>query len=386
MKHIELNKERIPQSLSSLITLSEHKKSAQYTLEKLHLSNYQNMFKFLYLLILICILHPYIFKIAFQSSDNLYKQAILYFALLSLIDFIFQVPFQYYSTFILEEKYGFNNTTLKTFIIDILKNTFISIVLFLPLVLLFILFISKFENSWWLYSWLSLILFQLAIMLLFPKFIAPLFNKFSPLEDEKLKEVIFKLIRKTGLSFKDIFVMDASKRSSHGNAYFTGFGKNKRIVFFDTILKQLKPKEIEAVMAHELGHFYHKHIHMMLLKTFVFSFLLFFLCFTLSKSEFFFDSFFVSKTPYTLLFLFSVILPYCLFLLTPITSHFSRKNEFQADRFACKYSEGKELITALLSLSKKNSNFVNPEKIYSQFYFSHPPLIERIGEIKRHSN
>ncbi len=382
INYINNHSHKVPEFFKDSISLEEHLKSARYTTTKLNFSNFTLILKLASFVLTLTFILPAVDSLVTHKSENSIIQGLLFFALFSVIDSLISIPLSLYSNFVIEERFGFNKMTYKLFVSDLAKQTILSALLMTPILAAVIYFISEFKTTWWLWAWLLFTSFQLLLLWLYPQFIAPLFNKFSPLDDKEVLTKIRSLIKRCGLEFGEIFVMNASLRSSHGNAYFTGFGKKKRIVFFDNILNQLSPNEVEAVMAHELGHYKHKHIQQMLIKFIIISFILSFLCGYIGKYDFFYDAFNVSKSSHSLLFLFSLILPLFLFWVTPLSSYFSRKNEYQADKFAVTYSRGEDLISALISLYKKNSNFLLPEPIYSKFYYSHPPAVERIKYIE----
>jgi STE24 endopeptidase len=380
IKHVLKNQHTVPEKFQSAIELADHQKAANYTTTKSRFAGIQSNFSFvLFFIWTLAGGLEYIDKIVQQFQFSLLTQGLIFFGLLSVVGFILELPFNIYSTFVIEEKFGFNKTTVKTFIVDIVKQTLLGVILGAPFLYALLWIMQKLGNLWWLYAWGFMMGFQFLLLWAYPKFIAPIFNKFTPIEDGEIKNKIEELAKKTGFIFKGIFVMDASKRSGHGNAYFTGFGKNKRIVFFDTLLKNLTPEEIQAVLAHELGHFKKKHV----LKNIVISSLasLIFLGALgfLYKQPMFFELFKISRpSPYMALVLFTFVLPLITFYLTPLQALFSRKHEFEADAYAAEYSNGQELISALVKLYKENASTLTPDPLYSKFYFSHPPALERV--------
>ncbi len=237
---------------------------------------------------------------------------------------------------------------------------------------------------WWLYAWIFLSAFQLIMMWVYPTFIAPLFNKFEPLEEGEVKDKILNLLQRTGFESNGLFIMDASKRSGHGNAYFTGFGKTKRIVFFDTLVNTLEASEIEAVLAHELGHFKRKHVMKLMAKAFIFSFVGLYILGYLMKAEWFFTAHGVESTQsYIALTLFMMVSGIYTFFITPLSSWTSRKYEFEADEFAAKHSDASDLINALVKMYKDNASTLTPDPVYSAFYHSHPPALIRVNFLEK---
>jgi STE24 endopeptidase len=293
------------------------------------------------------------------------------------------LPQSLYFTFVIEERFGFNKTTFQTFVLDLLKGTMLALLIGAPIAYVILWVMSIMGTHWWLYAFAFLTIIQFSLIYLYPKFIAPLFNKFTPLEDGEVKIKIEALMQRCGFHASGLFVMDASKRSGHGNAYFTGFGKNKRIVFFDTLLKSLSPLEVEAVLAHELGHMKKKHIQKALIKGLITSFLGFALLGYLKNNVFFFNGHGVQTlTDYTVLALFSMVIGTYTFFLTPINAYFSRKHEYEADYFAYENSSAEALISSLVKMYKDNASTLTPDPLYSKFYFSHPPASERVSYLE----
>lgn len=383
-KSIRKNIKSVPNEFEDKITADEHIKAGQYELAKGSLSR-NRLTVSIVMLILWTVTGGigWLTDIVISLSDSVYTQSLIFIAIYSLVEMIIGLPFSVYSTFVIEEDFGFNNMTAKMFFSDMLKGILLSILIGAPIFLLLIWIIESVGSFWWVLAWGALTVFQLLLVWAYPRFIAPIFNKFSPLEDGLAKEKIEELLGETGFAHSGLFVMDASKRSSHGNAYFTGLGKTKRIVFFDTLLKQLNADEIKAVLAHELGHFKHKHILKQMIFSTVYSFLGFALLGFLYRTEFFFEAFKINTvTPYNTLLLFMLVVPAFTFFMTPIMSHMSRKNEFEADRFAAKYAKADDLINALVKLFKENASFLVPDEMYSKFYYSHPPALERVAALK----
>jgi STE24 endopeptidase len=299
-----------------------------------------------------------------------------------LVSSLLELPFSIYSTFVIEERFGFNRTTVKTFIIDIIKGGALALLLGVPLLWTVLWLMEKAGELWWIYAWLVWTGFSLFIMWVYPTLIAPIFNKFEPLEQGDTLERIKQLLQRCGFSSNGIFVIDGSKRSSHGNAYFSGFGRNKRIVFFDTLLNMLSDDELEAVLAHELGHFKKKHIVKGILISIATTFAALAILAWLMKNEWFYTALGIS-TPatYMALLLFALVLPVFTFVLHPLLSLFSRKNEFEADAFAAQQTKAEHLIQALVGLYKENASTLTPDPLYSAFYDSHPPAPVRIAHL-----
>ena len=308
-------------------------------------------------------------------------------ALLSVVTGIIGIPFSYYNTFFVEEKFGFNKTTKATFWFDLVKGSVLSAVLILPLAALVFWLMRASGTLWWLYAWLVFIGFQLLLLALYPTFIAPLFNKFTPLESGETKTAIEGLLSRTEFASNGLFVMDGSKRSAHGNAYFTGFGKAKRIVFFDTLLERLSNREIVAVLAHELGHFKRRHIvKRIVFMAFASLAFLATVAWVLPQpwlyAAFGFAADTGTESPGVALILFSLVLPPLLFWLAPIASAYSRKHEFEADAYAAQVANRDDLIAALTKLYKDNANTLTPDPLYSAYHHSHPPAMIRIAHLQ----
>ncbi|MFK8030392.1 MAG: M48 family metallopeptidase [Gammaproteobacteria bacterium] len=294
------------------------------------------------------------------------------------------LPFSLYRTFGVEARFGFNKTTPGLFFGDMIKGMIVALVLAVPLLAAILWIMNAAGTYWWLYAWVVWVAFSLAITWAYPAFIAPLFNKFSELSDDSLIQRIEQLLQRCGFKSKGIYVMDGSRRSTHGNAYFTGVGNNKRIVFFDTLIDSLEPIEIEAVLAHELGHFKKKHIRSRLIWGFV-SGLIGLAILGFMKEQTWFYSALGISTPssHMALLLFLMVIPVFTFFLTPISSYFSRKHEFEADEYAFEQSDANALITALGKLYKENSSTLVPDEIHSQFYDSHPPGPVRVAYLQK---
>jgi len=296
---------------------------------------------------------------------------------------VINMPIGLYKTFYIEEKFGFNKSSLSLYIKDSLLSLILGVVIVSILFsALNVLFIS-YPDYWWFYIWLVYILFNIFILYAYPIFIAPLFNEFKKLSDKSIIEVVNSLSKKTNFSVSNIYVMDGSKRSAHSNAYFTGFHKSKRIVFFDTLLSMLTPNEIEAVLAHEIGHYKKNHILKSMLMSLVFSFLAFYFMYNITLIDSFFYELNINpSSPGQLIIFFSLILPSVLFFLNPFFSSLSRKNEFEADNYAKDFSNKDDLISSLKKLYKENLTILKTSPLYSSIYNSHPTVFERINNLK----
>jgi STE24 endopeptidase len=383
--HVKKYRSAVPIEFADKISLAEHQKAADYSVAKGAYGRFELLISAILLLLWtlgggLNLLDQWLRS--FNLGDITTGVAVI--LSFTLISSLIDIPSSLYSNFVIEEKFGFNKLTIKTFFIDLLKNTALSLVIGVPLIALLLWLMQSAGELWWLYAWLVITLFSLIMMWAYPKFIAPIFNKFTPLEEGEVLSRITKLLERTGFNSQGVFVMDGSRRSSHGNAYFTGFGKNKRIVFFDTLLKHLSPAEIEAVLAHELGHFKRKHVMKGLLLSMLMTLVAFALLAFLMKQDAFYNVLGVEQpSTYMALLLFMLVAPVYTFFIGPIMAWWSRKHEFEADEFAAKESSAKELISALVGLYRKNAGTLTPDPLYSSFYDSHPPASIRIAHLKQ---
>ncbi|MBP9673877.1 MAG: M48 family metallopeptidase [Bacteriovoracaceae bacterium] len=380
---VKKNRNNIPHIFEKHISLEEHHKAQDYTLAKCHFSILQNIFESILLLFWtwgggLLFLENFMQGTAFAP---LLKNILLVLSF-SLITAILTLPFSLYHAFVLEVRFGFNRMTIKTFFTDKIKGLFLSLFLGIPLLAILFIIIQNLGNAWWFYAWLIFVLFQLILTWAYPRFIAPWFNRFTMLPAGDTRDKIEELLSKLNFPKSHLWVMDASKRSSHGNAYFTGFGKNKKIVLFDTLVERLNAGEITAVLAHELGHFKLKHILKMLIfssATLLMGFFILGQCYH-SASFLQRHSVFLNEASDALYFiLFSLVVPLYTFILTPIGTWISRRHEFEADFFANQYTPKEDLIKALLILQKENASTLTPDSLYANFYYSHPALIERMN-------
>jgi STE24 endopeptidase len=379
----------VPQSFQKDISLKEHQKAGLYSLDKLKVDNFEILFSSL-LLVLWTIGGGIDLINNFWASHSYEGLSGGVFVILSImiISSLLGLPVNYFRTFKIEEKHGFNKSTTSLFFSDYVKQTIIFTLIFGSFISFVVLWLMNYMGQyWWIYTWVFISLFSLIMIWVYPTFIAPLFNKFSPLSDKKLEMKIKSLITKSGFQSNGIFVMDGSKRSSHGNAYFTGMGESKRIVFFDTLLKDMSHDEIEAILAHELGHFHHKHIRKNIVSTFLMTLIGLALLGYLIDQEWFFSGLGITEVNnHNALIVFTMVAPVFTFLISPISNMLSRKHEFEADNFAATHTDAKNLISSLIKLYKENASTLTPDKIYSTFHHSHPPASERIGELLKYAN
>ncbi|MBP9741958.1 MAG: M48 family metallopeptidase [Burkholderiales bacterium] len=376
---------QVPDTFRDSVSLAEHTKAGQYNLAKLRISRFEEVFSSIILLIFtlgggIQLINDHLNYL----SDYPLTTGVAVILIFNLLNSVLSLPFSIYSTFGIEQRFGFNNTTVKLFITDMLKSLLLAGAIGIPLIYVVLWLMNMMGNTWWIWVWLLLVGFNLAIMVIYPVFIAPLFNKFTPLKDPVLQDKINRLLERCGFKSRGVFVMDGSKRSSHGNAYFTGLGRAKRIVFFDTLIKQLTHDETEAVLAHELGHFKKKHIVKQMIMSFGLTLVILYILSLLIKYPTFYNSLGVTTvTTYNGLILFMLLLGVVSLPFAPLFSYFSRKNEFEADSFAAAQADKKHLISGLVKLYKDNASTLTPDSLYVKFYYSHPPASVRIAHLEQ---
>jgi STE24 endopeptidase len=388
LAHIAAHRAEVPTAFSGQIDLAAHQKAADYTSAKTRLSMLEALAEAIVLLGFT--LGGGIGWLAGQWEhvfSSTILQGIALFASVLLLSGLLESPFGLYQTFVIEERFGFNKMTIALYLIDAAKGLLLGALFALPLLYGVLWMMERMGGNWWLYVWAVWVGFVLLLQFIYPSFIAPIFNKFSPMQDESLKTRIEALLQKCGFTASGLFVMDGSKRSSHGNAYFTGFGKTKRIVFFDTLLERLSGGEIEAVLAHELGHFKHRHVMKRMAATFAMSLGFLWLLALLMQAGWFYQGLGVTmpatsfSTAVALLLCF-MVLPVFSFLLHPLTSYFSRRHEFEADRYAAQQTAAADLASALVKMYQDNAATLTPDPLYSTFYDSHPPALVRIGRLQ----
>lgn len=381
--HVRLHREQVPEAFRDSVSLEEHRKAADYTLAKGRLSDTGRI-------VGIAILLGFTLGggidaiAAFWNGFGLAPIATgVGIALTTLLaSQMLELPLSLYQTFRIEERFGFNRTTPRQFAIDLGLQTALSIVIGAPLLASILWVMDSTGAQWWIIAWAILMAFSILMSWAFPTFIAPLFNKFTPLPDLTLKARIEALLERCGFHSQGIFVMDGSKRSGHGNAYFTGLGNNKRIVFFDTLIDSLNPDEIEAVLAHELGHFKHRHVLKMLAVTSLVTFAGFSLLGWLSGKDWFYSGLGVSeKSDAVALLLFMLVSPVFTVFLQPLMAYIQRRYEFEADDFAAGQTRAGYLVNALVKLYRENANTLTPDPLYAAFHYSHPPAAIRIDHL-----
>lgn len=375
---------QVPEAFTESVTLEAHQKAADYTIEKGRLGDIDSIVGLIFLLLLTLgggISLVFNFWAGFELSPIMMGIASLgsIFLIISLLE----LPTKLYQTFVIEEKYGFNNSSVQQFIKDQLLQLVLVAVIGLPLLALILWIMEAIGSTWWIWTWAILISFSLLMSWLYPTLIAPLFNKFTPLEDGSLKDRINQLLERCGFSSNGIFIMDGSKRSGHGNAYFTGMGNNKRIVFFDTLAESLDEDEMEAVLAHELGHFKRKHVIKMLIASSIMSLISLGILGWLINEPWFFTGLGVEvPSNAAALLLFMLVSPAFTTFMTPISAYFQRKFEFEADDFAAENAQASKLISGLVKLYEENASTLTPDPLFSAFHYSHPPAAIRIAHLE----
>ena len=374
LKSIDNNKDSVPPRFKDVVTEEEYKKSILYNTDRIKFQIFTALFGSVVLVVFtIGGLLNYLTQVVMDMTSSNVLGAVLLGLLLIIVEEIISIPISIYSTFVIEERHGFNKTTRKTFVTDIFKGLLISGAISSILYATVIFIIISAGDLWWIYAFAAVFTLQAIIFFLYPVLIMPLFNKFEPLDDEQFKKPIEKLLEKVDFKSKGLFVMNASLRSTHGNAFFTGFGKNKRIVFFDTLLKTINPDEMEAILGHELGHYKLGHIRKTLISSLVFGFLGFYILNEIFKS----DNFFIAHglenlTVYSKFLMFYLVIGSYTFFTKPITSALSRKREFEADDFSFQFTDGEHMISGLLKLTKDNASNLTPDPLYSCLLYTSP--------------
>ncbi len=390
MRHVAAHRNQVPAAFQGAVSLQAHQKAADYTLAKGRFGLITMAFGTAMLLAWtllggLAALNDAVRNMVLPAAGPMaYQLALL--AGFALIGGALELPFDVYSTFRIEQQFGFNRMTPKMWLADLLKGAALAAVIGLPLAALILWIMGHSGGLWWLWAWAAWVGFNLLLLIIYPTLIAPLFNKFEPLADDSLKARVQALMKRCGFAAKGLFVMDGSRRSAHANAYFTGLGASKRVVFFDTLLKRLDAAEVEAVLAHELGHFKHKHVLKRMLGIFGLSLAGLALLGWLATQSGFYAGLGVAPNlsapnDALALLLFSLVLPPFMFFVSPLMAHFSRRDEFQADAYACQQADGRALAQALLKLHEDNAATLTPDPLYVRFYYSHPPASERLAAL-----
>jgi STE24 endopeptidase len=385
MRHVRAHRDAVPATFAGTIPLAAHQKAADYTVAKVKLGMFDALLDAAVLLILT--LGGLVQWLAGQWDRLLPGQPLWHGAALIISVFVLQsaigLPLTLYRIFSVEQRFGFNRMTLKLFVVDLLKGIALAAVLGIPLLLLVLWLMGAAGAYWWLWVWVVLVGFALFMQLVIPTFIMPWFNKFSPLQDPRLVERVEQLLARCGFRSRGLYVMDGSKRSAHGNAFFAGFGASKRIVLFDTLVERLEPTEVEAVLAHELGHYKLNHIKKRLAVSFASSLAGLFILGLLVEQPWFYAGLGVQmQTLPVALLLFMLVASTFGFFLSPLSSLFSRRHEFEADAYATQHAQASDLVAALVKLYKDNAATLTPDPLHSAFYDSHPPAATRIARLR----
>ena len=386
---VEQHQSVVPTAFSNVISLQAHQKAAAYTRTKTRLANVGLVVDTGWLLLLTLgggINLIYAVAASLTDGPAGLITGLCFLLGLGLLSGAIDLPLSIYKQFVIEEHFGFNRMTPALFITDLLRNALVSLVIALPLLSLMLWLLDLATPLSWLWAWLSWMGFNALLLFIYPVVIAPLFNKFTPMPDSEHKAKLDALLARCGFSAAGLFVMDGSKRSAHANAYFTGFGKHRRIVLFDTLINQLSPEQLEAVLAHEIGHYQCKHLQKHLVLMAGMSLVLLWTLFQLLNAPWFYADLGVNyANPATALALFSLAMPLCLLPLTPLSNALSRKHEYEADAYAAAHSNAQELIAALVTMYRENAATLTPDALYSLFHDSHPPASLRITHLASHS-
>ncbi|MBX3604998.1 MAG: M48 family metallopeptidase [Piscinibacter sp.] len=392
MRHVAAHRDAVPAPFVGSVSVAAHQKAADYTLAKGRFGLFTTAFGAAVLVGWTLLGGLDLLNSALRDTlqprwgDLGYQLALL--AAFALIGGLLDLPLELYSTFRIEQRFGFNRMTWRLYLVDLLKSLFVGALIGLPVAALILWIMGAAGSTWWLWAWGVWMGFNLLMLVLYPTLIAPLFNKFEPLADESLKSRVQALMARCGFTARGLFVMDGSRRSAHANAYFTGFGAAKRVVFFDTLLSKLSPGEVEAVLAHELGHFKHRHVIKRVVAMFGLSLAGFALLGWLSTQTWFYTGLGVQPSvgaanDALALLLFLLVAPVFVFFVSPLFAQLSRRHEFQADAYACQQASGADLAAALLKLHEDNAATLTPDPVYVRFYYSHPPASERLAAMQR---
>ncbi|MDP3289926.1 M48 family metallopeptidase [Methyloversatilis sp.] len=382
--HIAAHRAEVPQAFRDSIPLDAHQKAADYTMARVSLARADVVVSALWLLVLTLGGGlQWFYDLAGSLAGEGLLRDLVFVGLLTLASGVIDLPFTLYRTFVIEARFGFNKMTPAMFFGDLIKHGLVAAAIGAPVLAAVLWIMDSLGSAWWVYAWAFWLAFSLAAMLLYPTLIAPLFNKFEPMPDGELRSRIEGLLERCGFRADGLFVMDGSRRSAHGNAYFTGFGKGKRIVFFDTLLNRLGGDEIEAVLAHELGHYKHHHIWKRVALIGGGSLAFFALLGWLIDQSWFYAQLGVTSEGNVIaLMLFALVMPVFSFPLSPIMSLMSRKHEFEADAYAAAQTRSGWLVSALVKLYRDNASTLTPDPLYSSFYDSHPPAALRVAKLQ----
>ncbi|MCZ2439849.1 MAG: M48 family metallopeptidase [Burkholderiales bacterium] len=390
IRHVARHRDEVPAPFATTVSAAAHRRAADYTIARARLGMLGMALGTAVLVGWTLLggldLLNATLRDALQPrlGDMAYQLALL--AAFTLVSALLELPLEAYGTFVLEQRFGFNRVTPALFVADLLRSALLALVIGLPLAALVLWIMGAAGPGWWIWAWLAWVGFHLMLLVVYPTLIAPLFNRFEPLQDAPLAARVAALMQRCGFAAKGLFVMDGSRRSAHANAYFTGLGASKRVVFFDTLLARLTPGEVEAVLAHELGHFKRRHVLVRMIAIFAFSLAALAVLGWLARQSGFYAGLGVAPNlaapnDALALLLFGLALPPFAFLLAPLGAMLSRRHEFEADAYACEQADGRDLAGALLKLHEDNASTLTPDPLYVRFYYSHPPAIERLAAL-----
>lgn len=391
IRHVARHRDAVPPAFAGSVDLAAHQKAADYTVARMRLTLIDTLLAAAITLgwTLLGGLDALNQSLLDRFGGGMVQQLALLAAFM-LINAALELPLSVYQTFVLEQRFGFNRTTLPVWLADLAKSGVLAAAIGLPLAALILWVMGAAGPAWWFWAWLVWVGFNLLLLLVYPVFIAPLFNRFEPLQDETVRERVTRLMERCGFRASGLFVMDGSRRSAHANAYFTGFGASRRVVFFDTLLAQLSPGQIEAVLAHELGHFRRRHVLQRMIALFLASLAGLALLGWLANQSWFFAGLGVepnlgaalgAPNDALALLLFLLVTPVFSVFLTPLWSQLSRRHEFEADAFAAAHADGRDLAEALLTLYRDNASTLTPDPLFARFHYSHPPAAERLARL-----
>ncbi len=385
-RHVALHRSAVPPAFAQSVPLAAHQRAADYTLAKSRVDLFEMAWSSGTLIVwtLLGGLNALNQALLAALGPGMVQQLAL-LAAFAAIGALLDLPFSLYRTFVVEQQFGFNKTTWRLWLVDLAKGTVLGAAIGLPIAALILWLMGAAGSAWWLWAWCTWIGFNL-LLVIYPTLIAPWFNKFQPLEDQALAARVTALMQRCGFAAKGLFVMDGSRRSAHANAYFTGFGAAKRVVFYDTLLARLTPGEVDAVLAHELGHFRHRHILKRIATMFAMSLVGFALLGWLSSQVWFYTGLGVRPSlaggnDALALLLFLMAVPAFTFFISPLMAAVSRRHEFEADAFAVAQTDGRDLASALTKLYEDNASTLTPDPVYVRFYYSHPPAGERLARL-----
>jgi STE24 endopeptidase len=380
--NVAANRDAVPRDFAREVTLEEHRRAADYTLARTRFGMGETLYDAILSILWLAAFMGPLYALISQAIEPGMTRSVVFVLAAGLISHLFELPFSLANAFILEERFGFNRLTPKTFVLDELKSLALGLGMAAPLLYGMFWLLGAFPDSWWLFAYVAFMALIIAMTVIYPTFIAPLFNKFTPLEEGSTKARMEALLQKCGFESNGLYVMDASKRSAHGNAYFTGFGKAKRIVFFDTLLEKHSLEEIESILAHELGHFKFGHVRQMLIQAALMAFAGFAVLYWAFGNATFAGWFGLPNDPGVVLVALLLAKEPLSHLLHPLLAYRSRKNEFEADDFARRIVGKEPMISALTRLTRDNLSTLTPDPLYATFYFSHPPVPVRVAQLR----